>query len=203
MGQFDSGGLTIAFDDIGPREGRPVVLVHGFTSNRNENWRRLGWYGAFERKRIRCVALDCRGHGESAKPHDPAMYSRAKMAGDIVALLDHLGVERADLLGYSMGARLSLAAALEHPKRFPLLILGGIGGLLFEPHPPVNAMAEAMEADDPESISIPVLRGFRRFADAQGEDRLALAACNRAHEAPFERAALSRADDAGAARQRR
>ena len=104
--------------------------------------------------------------------------------------LADLGVERADLLGYSMGARLSLAAALEHPKRFPLLILGGIGGLLFEPHPPVNAMAEAMEADDPESISIPVLRGFRHFADAQGEDRLALAACNRAHEAPFERAAL-------------
>jgi pimeloyl-ACP methyl ester carboxylesterase len=119
------------------------------------------------------------------------MYSRTKMAGDIISLLDHLGVERADLLGYSMGARLSLAAALNDPKRFPQLILGGIGGLLFEPHPPVNAMAEAMEADDPESISIPVLRGFRRFADAQGEDRLALAACNRAHEAQFERAALS------------
>ena len=83
MAAFVSDGLTLAYDDIGPREGRPVILVHGFTSNRNENWRRLGWYGAFERKRIRCVALDCRGHGESAKPHDPAMYSRATMAGDI------------------------------------------------------------------------------------------------------------------------
>lgn len=192
MSQFISDGLTLAYDDIGPREGRPVLLVHGFTSNRNENWRRLGWYGAFERKRIRCIALDCRGHGESAKPHDPAMYTRAKIAGDIIALLDHLGVERADLLGYSMGARLALAAALKSPERFPLLMLGGIGGLLFEPSPPINAMAEAMEADDPETISIPVLKSFRRFADAQGEDRLALAACNRAQDGPLERGALAK-----------
>jgi pimeloyl-ACP methyl ester carboxylesterase len=119
------------------------------------------------------------------------MYSRARMAGDIIALLDHLGVERTDLMGYSMGAQLSLAAALKDPERFSLLILGGIGGLLFEPPPPVNAMAEAMETNDPDSISIPVLRSFRHFADAQGDDRLALAACSRAHDAPFERVALS------------
>jgi len=192
MGQFDSGGLTIAFDDIGPREGRPVVLVHGFASNRNENWRRLGWYGAFERKRIRCVALDCRGHGQSAKPHDPAMYSRAKMAGDIIALLDHLGVERADLLGYSMGARLSLAAALEHPERFPLLILGGIGGKFFDPRPAGNPISDAMEANDPVSVSDPMLSSFRRFADEQGEDRLALAALARAGDAPLEKAEVSK-----------
>jgi pimeloyl-ACP methyl ester carboxylesterase len=189
--QFTSDGLALAFDDIGPREGRPVVLVHGFASNRKENWQRLGWYGAFERKRIRCVALDCRGHGESAKPHDPAAYSRAAMAGDIVALLDHLGVERADLMGYSMGARLSLAAALAAPERFPLLVVGGIGGRLFEFHLRTDAMAEAMEAPDPDSIANPLLRSFRRFADDQGEDRMALAALTRAHDAPFERDALS------------
>ncbi len=97
MSQFDSGGLTIAYDHF-PGEGRPVVLIHGFTSNRHENWRRLGWYGAFERKHMRMAALDCRGHGGSAKPHDPAAYSRAAMVGDVVALLDHLGTERADLI---------------------------------------------------------------------------------------------------------
>ena len=192
MPQFASDGVTLAYDDIGPREGRPVVLVHGFTSNRNENWRRLGWYGAFERKRIRCVALDCRGHGESARPHEPAMYARAKMAGDIIALLDHLGVERADLMGYSMGARLSLSAALTNPKRFPLLILGGIGGRFFDARPPGNPLAEAMEASDPDSISDPMLRSFRRFADEQGEDRLALAALSRAGDAPLERADVSK-----------
>jgi pimeloyl-ACP methyl ester carboxylesterase len=192
MPQFDSGGVTIAYDEIGPREGRPVVLVHGFTSNRKENWQRLGWYGAFERKNIRCVTFDCRGHGESSKPHDPAAYSRAAMVGDIVALLDHLGVERADLLGYSMGARLSLAAARTVPKRIPLLMLGGIGGKFFDPPPPGHPMAEAMEADDPETISDPILRSFRRFADEQGEDRLALAALNRGADAPLEKEEVSK-----------
>ncbi|HTT96546.1 MAG TPA: alpha/beta hydrolase [Rhizomicrobium sp.] len=191
MAQFDSGGVTIAFDEVGPREGRPVVLVHGFTSNRKENWQRLGWYGAFERKNIRCVAFDCRGHGESGKPHDPAAYSRDAMVADITALLDHLGVERADLLGYSMGARLSLAAALAMPKRFPLLMLGGIGGKLFDPPPPGHPMAEAMEADDPGTISDPILRSFRRFADEQGEDRFALAALNRGADAPFQKSDVS------------
>ena len=192
MPEFVSDGMRLAYDDVGPREGRPVVLVHGFTSNRNENWRRLGWYGAFERKRIRCVAFDCRGHGESARPHDPAMYSRAKMAGDIVALLDHLGVERADLIGYSMGARLSLATALENPKRFPLLVLGGVGSKFFDPRPPGHPLAEAMEANDPDSVSDPMLRSFRRFADEQGEDRLALAALARASDAPIEKSDVSK-----------
>ena len=54
MAQFTSGGITLAYDDIGPRGGRPIVLLHGFASNRNEMWRRLGWYGAFERKGMRC-----------------------------------------------------------------------------------------------------------------------------------------------------
>src|SRR5882724_6107816 len=85
MATFESGGLTLAFDDIGGAgEGRPIVLVHGFTSNRKENWQRLGWYGAFERRRIRMIAFDCRGHGESAKPHDPAFYGRENMADDIL-----------------------------------------------------------------------------------------------------------------------
>jgi len=189
--EFVSDGLTIAYDDIGPREGRPVVLVHGFASNRKENWQRLGWYGAFERKRIRCVALDCRGHGESAKPHDPAAYTRAAMAGDIIALLDHIEVPRADLMGYSMGARLSLAAAMMAPERFPLLILGGIGAKQFETHLRTDAMAQAMETADPESIENPLFRSFRGFADEQGEDRMALAALSRAQDAPFERSTLS------------
>lgn len=192
MATFELDGITIGYDDVGPREGRPVVLVHGFTSNRKENWQRLGWYGAFERKRIRCVALDCRGHGESSKPHDPAAYAREAMVGDIIALLDHLDVERADLLGYSMGAQLSLAAALTAPKRFPLLILGGIGGKLFEPRPPGHPMAEAMEASDPDTITDPILRSFRRFADEQGEDRLALAALNRADNPQFTKDDLAK-----------
>src|SRR5665213_3858539 len=76
MAQFESGGIAIAYDDVGPKDaGRPVILIHGFASNRNENWRRVGWYGALERRRLRFIALDCRGHGESGKPHDCLLYT--------------------------------------------------------------------------------------------------------------------------------
>jgi pimeloyl-ACP methyl ester carboxylesterase len=194
MAAFESGGLTLAYDDVGgPGEGRPMVLVHGFTSNKTENWLRLGWYGAFERKRVRTIALDCRGHGESAKPRDPAAYGRAAMMGDIVSLMDHLKIERAHLMGYSMGARLALAAALHAPARFSTLTIGGIGEKLFETREIAgNPMAEAMEAADPETIKEPMLKSFRQFADAQGEDRLALAALTRAKDMPFRKEELAR-----------
>jgi pimeloyl-ACP methyl ester carboxylesterase len=189
MATFDSNGYSIAFDDIGPREARrPIVLVHGFSSNRNENWRRLGWYGAFERKGMRAIAMDWRGHGESAKPHDPAAYARDAMVGDVFALMDHLNIEVASIMGFSMGARLALAVALSKPERFRDLILGGIGGRVFDPPPSGNLMAEAMEAQDAESISDPLIRSFRHFADEQGEDRMALAACTRAVAMPITRA---------------
>jgi pimeloyl-ACP methyl ester carboxylesterase len=184
MAQFQSGDLSIAYDDVGAG-GRPILLVHGFASNRNENWRRMGWYGALERRRMRFVALDLRGHGESGKPHDASAYGRANMVGDIFALMDHLQIQRADLLGYSMGARLALAAALAKPERIGDLILGGIGGKLFDPPPPGTLMADAMNAASIDAISEPLLRSFRQFADEQGEDRLALAACAQGRDTDF------------------
>jgi pimeloyl-ACP methyl ester carboxylesterase len=183
MAIFRSGDLTLAFDDIRPGgpEAGTAVLVHGFATNRAENWRRLGWYAAFERKGYRTVALDLRGHGESDKPHDPAAYTTDLMAGDVVALIDHLGLARVDLIGYSMGAHLSLAVAAAHGGRVGNLILGGVGARMAsgEPRPLGGAMTmgEAMRADDTSSITDPTSKGFRQFADNQGEDRLALAAC--------------------------
>ncbi len=196
MATFESGGLPLAYDDIGgPGEGRPIILVHGFTSNRKENWQRLGWYGAFERRRIRMIAMDCRGHGESAKPHDSARYGRENMAGDILALMDHLDIERAHIMGFSMGSRLALAAALKAPHRFATLTLGGAGEKLFEKREMAdNPMADAMEAVDPETITEPMLKSFRQFADDQGEDRLALAALTRAKDEPFTKEELAKLD---------
>lgn len=185
-------GLTLAFDDIQPADGwdRTIVLIHGFASNRNEGWRRTGWYGAFERRRVRAIALDQRGHGESDKPHDPGAYTRAAMAKDVLALLDHLNLPRVDLFGYSMGARTALATALAAPDRISNLMLGGVGGALIAERPASNArpMAEAMLAGDPETISHPMLRSFRQFADEQGEDREALAACVQAQNPPWDAA---------------
>jgi pimeloyl-ACP methyl ester carboxylesterase len=181
MATFTSGGLCIAYDDIRPADGAngTAFLVHGFATSRAENWRRLGWYGAFERKGYRVVALDLRGHGESDKPHDPAAYGGDALVGDIVGLMDHLELGRVDLLGYSMGARLSLQTALTHPGRVANLIVGGIGDRMLKPPPaeaPSMTMAQAMRAEDPETITEKTMKGFRLFADSQGEDRLALAA---------------------------
>jgi pimeloyl-ACP methyl ester carboxylesterase len=190
MAQFTSDGLSLAYDDFGPRDARKsVVLVHGLSSNRYENWKRVGWYDAIERKGMRGLAFDNRGHGESAKPHDPALYSRVAMARDVFTLMDHAGVERAHLLGFSMGSYISLTAALEDSGRIDHLVVGGVGAKVFEPRTD-NAMAEAMEADSPDSIADPMMRSFRHFADEQKEDRLALAACSRGPRTPFTPDAL-------------
>lgn len=201
METFSSGGFKIAYDDIAPAAppAGTVVLVHGFATNRAENWQRLGWYTAFGRRGYRVLAFDHRGHGESDKPHDPAAYGRANMAGDIIALMDHLGVGQADLMGYSMGARLSLDVALNHPSRVANLMLGGIGGQMLPGavhKPPASpmTMAQAMQTPDPASIADPTMKGFRQFADQQGDDRLALAACSQGQGTPLDVGALQSLD---------
>jgi len=192
MATFQSGALTLAYDDMAPR-GAPtgvVLLVHGFASNRAENWRRLGWYSAFERAGYRLIALDLRGHGESDKPHDPAIYGRAQMAGDVIALMDHLGLRRVTLMGYSLGAHLALAAALSAPHRLDHLILGGVGGRMLSSDPapaPAMTLAQALLCENPDEITDQIQKGFRLFAQAQGEDRLALAACSQGLGAPADR----------------
>jgi pimeloyl-ACP methyl ester carboxylesterase len=178
-------GLTLAYDDLGPRDGAAMLLVHGFASNRQEAWRRTGWYAALETRGRRIIALDLRGHGESDRPHDPARYGRERLVSDLIGLLAHVGVGRADVFGYSMGARLALSLALAAPQSVDHLILGGVGGRLLESAPRDDRMGAAMEADDPASIAEPLLQSFRQFADEQGEDRLALAAFTRAASEQF------------------
>ncbi|MBS0518600.1 MAG: alpha/beta hydrolase [Proteobacteria bacterium] len=186
MAQFTSDGLSLAYDDFGPREARKaIVLVHGFSANRHENWKRMGWYDALAAKGLRGLAFDNRGHGESAKPHDPEKYARDAMARDIFALMDHVGIERAHVLGFSMGAHIALTAALLDGGRIDHLVLAGVGGRIFEPAREPEAMAQAMEAPTPDDIADPMLRSFRQFADEQKEDRLALAACSRGPRSPF------------------
>jgi pimeloyl-ACP methyl ester carboxylesterase len=194
MASFISGGVQIAYDDITPAGGadRTIVLIHGFASNRIEGWKRTGWYAAFERRRTRVIALDQRGHGESAKLYEPQAYERERLAADVLNLMDELGVERADMFGYSMGTRTALELAVAQPSRLSHLILGGVGGKLLEKAPDVagEPMADAMLAEDPSTISQPMLQSFRQFADEQGEDRKALAAVTRVRNMPFNHDAL-------------
>ena len=198
MANFTSGGVQIAYDDISPSApgaggGRVIVLIHGFASNRNEGWKRTGWYAAFERRGFRVIALDQRGHGESEKLYEPQAYERERLAADVLSLMDHLRVERADVFGYSMGTRTALEAAIASPDRISNLILGGVGEKLLEPSPHVvgEPMADAMLADDPATITQPMLQSFRQFADEQGEDRKALAAVTRVKNMPLDRDAMA------------
>ena len=182
MARFATGGLELAYDDIDGGGAGVILLVHGFAASRTESWNRLGWLDAFQRKGWRAIAPDLRGHGESDKPHEAAAYDRAAMTDDLVALLDRVGVGRADVLGYSMGAHLALGLALRHADRVGRLILGGVGARLIDGGGPIAeagmTMAEAMRAPDAEAIPDATLRGFRRFAEQEGCDREALAACS-------------------------
>ena len=191
-------GATIAYDDIkpaGPPE-RTILLLHGYSSNRNEGWKRTGWYAALERRRMRVIALDQRGHGESQKFHEPDAYLRANLAADALALLDELGVGRAEVFGYSMGTRTALQMAIDAPARVNNLILGGIGGKLFKPTPSPTGetLVDAMLAESPDSIKNEFLKSFRQFADEQGEDRQALAAFVQAANPPLDQDAMRRLD---------
>ena len=110
---FDSAGIRIHYSDEG--QGVPVVLIHGFANPANLQWRRPGLIEALS-KEYRVIALDVRGHGRSGKPHDPSQYG-VQMVEDLVRLLDHLQIEKAHLVGYSMGGFITLKMAVLHADR--------------------------------------------------------------------------------------
>ncbi len=194
MQRFEHDGVEIAFLDEG--EGEPVVLVHGFASNAKVNWVEPGWVATLTKAGRRAVALDNRGHGASSKPHDPAAYHSRLMAQDVRALLDHLGLPRADVMGYSMGARIAAFLAVAHPERVRSLIFGGLGIRLVEGVGLPPAIADAMEAPTLADVDDAFGRMFRAFADQTRSDREALAACIRGSRQTLSReevAALSMA----------
>jgi pimeloyl-ACP methyl ester carboxylesterase len=172
-------GTALAYETWG-EDGPPVLLLHGFASDRKTNWERPGVVAALVAAGRRVVAADARGHGESAKPHDPAAYADDALVRDARALLDHLGAEQADVVGYSMGAMTAARWVATEP-RARSVVLAGVGGSATPPRAggPDSPLVAALETEDASSVRDPVLRGFRIFAARTGADRRALAALER------------------------
>jgi pimeloyl-ACP methyl ester carboxylesterase len=177
MPSFHNGAVEIAFSDEG--EGDPIILVHGFASSKNVNWVYPAWVSELKKNGRRVVAIDLRGHGESGKLYRPEQYSIEILASDVIALMDHLKLERADIMGYSLGSRITAHLARSQPQRLRCAILGGIGIGLIEGGGPGENVAEALEAPSLDDVTDPVGRTFRAFADQTRSDRRALAACLR------------------------
>ena len=177
MPSFKNGDVDIAYLDEGA--GDPMVLIHGFASSKNVNWVYPGWTSELTKAGFRVIALDNRGHGESAKPHDAKAYGIDVLAGDVLALMDHLDIARADLMGYSLGARIGAYIAVHHPDRVRSLVSGGLGLVLVEGGLPSENVALALEANSLDDVTDPQGRTFRAFADQTRSDRRALAACLR------------------------
>jgi pimeloyl-ACP methyl ester carboxylesterase len=193
-----SDGVAIAYERLG--EGAPIVLVHGFGSSRVQNWKSTGWFGGLTEAGFAVVAMDCRGHGQSSKPHEDSFYGHDRMAEDVVAVMDAAGLSDAFIAGYSMGGFIGLRLLAAHPDRVRRLAIAGVGehylrGPRMDAADSRQRLADALLTDDPAAITDPRGRMFRAFADQPGKDRIALAACMRAmspHLPPQALAALRR-----------
>lgn len=161
------------------------MLVHGFGSTHRVNWIETGWSRALIDAGFRVIMADGRGHGASDKPHDPSDYALDAMAEDVIGLLDHLGEPGVDIMGYSMGAMVTLVALAQYPERFDRAIAAGVGeNLLLAPRG-ADAVVAAMQARRTEDITDPEARLYRLFADQNGQDRVALAACFQTLRQPY------------------
>ncbi|MBG0562678.1 alpha/beta fold hydrolase [Actinoplanes aureus] len=191
-------GVEIFYQSWDGRSDRPPVLLHhGFIANGVTNWVLTGVVDALNSAGRRVITIDARGHGQSGKPHDPAFYGEVRMAEDVTTLLDLLGVSTVDLVGYSMGAVVSLITATRE-SRVRRLVIGGVGAAVVElggvdtrvigPAP----LREALDAENPATITDPAAAGFRAFIDAVGGDRAALGAqAQRMHAEPIPLDAIS------------
>src|SRR5262249_40340605 len=142
--RFDSNGVKLRYSVVG--EGEPVVLIHGFSVNPQIQWDLPGITKGLA-KEYKVITLDNRGHGRSGKPHDPGKYG-VEMVEDVVRLLDHLKIQKAHVVGYSMGAFITLKMLTTHPDRLRTATLGGAGRRRHEDLGFLDVLANALDKND-------------------------------------------------------
>jgi len=174
---FITNGVEIAYEVVG--QGDPILLIHGFASNFQVNWRDTGWVQTLEKAGHSVILIDNRGHGRSEKLYDVNQYGAPIMATDAVALLDHLGLARVDVMGYSMGARITAFMAINHGAYVRRAIFAGLGINMVKGVGNPEPIAQALEAENIDDISDFGARMFRLFAEQTKSDLKALAACMR------------------------
>jgi len=168
--------LKLAYEVVG--EGAPIVLVHGFASNRLINWRGPNWYDTLTKAGRQVIAFDVRGHGESDKPHLHEAYDEGELAADVVRLLDQLGHAQADVMGYSMGGFITLRLLHDAPERIRRAVVAGVGENYYgRGRLETDAIASGLRARDASDVVDVVPRRFRVFAEQGKNDLEALALC--------------------------
>lgn len=161
--------------------GHPVVLLHGATVNFKGNYGGFGWIKALNEAGFQVIGLDFRGHGASDKPHDSSDYGSAMLASDVLAVLDHLGITQAAVVGYSIGTVVALHLLGAEPTRFTkavLLATGdgliGVGNHTFAHILP--ALVPVLDRSEYPKDLPKHLAAYWNFINATGGDRTALRA---------------------------
>jgi len=179
MPYFNNENVKIYYEIEG--EGPTIVMIHGFASNLESNWKQANWVKVLK-DNYRLILMDCRGHGKSDKPHEDSNYGQ-KMTDDVIKLMDHLSIEKANFLGYSMGAYMTFRLLLSKPELFISAILGGFVLSFMQDEKArsiyrENTMrrVEAFRAESIDDVKDPMARAFRQFAELGGNDLKALAA---------------------------
>lgn len=175
-----SDGLKIHFLELGTR-GSPVVLIHGYTANAEGKWLKSNIAQTLA-KNHRVIAIDARGHGRSDKPHDPAKYG-PRMAADVIELLDHLGVPKAHIHGYSMGGSILTQILARHQDRVITAIYGGSGPQETDP----KWIAQVPKDPEPPAANDPNAPRGESWSSYPGYDRAALDAVQKYPWKPGDR----------------
>lgn len=152
----------------------PVLMVHGFASSFERNWREPGWVDVFQEEGFTVRGIDLLGHGDAPKPTDAAAYARLDVGVEAALPADSV----TDAIGFSLGGQLLLRVAARVPERFRRIVVGGVGDNIFSPSSG-EAAAVAIESGSVEDPGHEALGAFARFAQAPGNDPAALAACMR------------------------
>lgn len=177
MHKFNSDGVEIAYEVTG--EGDPILLIHGFASNGRVNWWDTGWVRVLTEAGRLVITMDNRGHGQSEKLYDSVRYPATEMAEDARRLLDHLKLAKADVMGYSMGARVAAFLTIRHPERVGRAVFAGLASRMITGVGGAEAIALALEAPNAAAVADVGARAFRVFAEQTKGDLKALAACIR------------------------